>query len=119
MKYSIYLGIAVIFEVFGTAMLKLSKGFTVLYPSLGVVAGLLLSFVYLGLSLRGLPLSTTYAIWGGLGTAYTAAIGVIVFNESVAFLKVLALFFIIAGVVILNKSKEERPVKQVGEDNAL
>lgn len=102
----LFLGLAIICEVFGTTMLKLSEGFTLLYPSLGVAIGFLTSFTFLGLSLKGIPLSTAYAIWSGLGTAFTAVIGVVIFAEHLSFLKVLALSFIIAGVVILNKAKE-------------
>lgn len=101
------LTLAILFEVFGTTMLKLSEGFTVLFPSLGVVIGFLASFIFLGLSLKGLPLSTAYAIWAGLGTALTATVGVLFFNEGIAVLKVLALLLIIAGVVILNQSRDE------------
>jgi len=117
MRYFIFLALAICCEVFGTTMLKLSSGFTVLLPSLGVIIGFLSSFIFLGLSLNGLPLSNAYAIWAGLGTAFTAAVGVIVFHEEVAFLKVLALFLIIAGVVILNKSQgkegEEKQIQQI------
>lgn len=106
MKNLLFLGLAILFEVFGTNMLKLSEGFTALYPSLGVIIGFLASFILLGLSLNGLPLSSAYAIWAGLGTALTAATGAVFFNEDLSFLKVLALLLIIAGVVILNKSKD-------------
>lgn len=114
MKCSLYLLLAIVFEVFGTTMLKLSEGFTILLPSLGVVLGFLLSFAFLGLSLKGLPLSNAYAIWAGLGTALTATVGVIVFNEGIALLKIIALLFIIVGVVILNKSRDDDAEVQVG-----
>jgi len=106
MRSFLLLGLAILFEVFGSTMLKLSEGFTILYPSLGVIVGFLASFLFLGLSLNGLPLSSAYAIWAGLGTALTAMTGVVLFNENIGFLKILALLVIIAGVVILNKSKD-------------
>lgn len=113
MKYFIYLALAICLEVFGSTMLKLSEGFTVLYPSIGVVLGFLLSFVFLGLSLNGLPLSTAYAIWAGLGTAFTALIGIIVFHEAVDLVKIIALLLIIVGVVMLNNAKGDEAKKQV------
>jgi len=52
---------AIIFEVFGTVMLKVSEGFTRLLPAVGVVAGYILSFGLLGLAVFlgwfGLPRS--------------------------------------------------------------
>lgn len=86
-------------EVIGSTMMKLSKGFTVLWPSAGV-------FVFYGLALGGLTmvlktieLSVAYAIWSGAGTALTALIGIWMFGESVTALKLLSLGLIIGGVV--------------------
>lgn len=106
MKSALYLALAILFEVFGSTMLKLSNGFTAIFPSIGVVVGFLASFTLLGLSLKKIALSTAYAIWSGVGTALTACIGIILFREEIGSLKVLALVLIILGVVILNKSKE-------------
>lgn len=113
MKYYVYLALAIVFEVFGTTMLKVSEGFTVLYPSLGVAAGFLISFVFLGFSLKGMPLSNAYAIWAGVGTAFTAIIGIVVFNEPIVFLKTVALLFVIVGVFILNKSRHYESEEQL------
>lgn len=106
MKSIVFLGLAILFEVFGSTMLKISEGFTVLYPSIGVVVGYLASFTLLGFALKSLPLSSAYAVWSGLGTALTAIVGVMLFNEGMSFSKVLALLFIIVGIVILNKSND-------------
>ena len=75
MKGYSYLAVSIIAEVFGTAMLKLSTGFTLLLPSLGVIVGYGLAFYCLSLCLRSIPLSLAYAIWSGAGTAFTALIG--------------------------------------------
>lgn len=106
MKSAFFLAFAILFEVFGSTMLKLSNGFTVLLPSIGVAVGFLTSFTFLGLALKEIALSTAYAIWSGLGTALTACIGIFMFREEISLLKVIALLFIIAGVVILNQSKD-------------
>ncbi|GAB6926480.1 multidrug efflux SMR transporter subunit EbrB [Paenibacillus sp. JCM 10914] len=105
MRSFIYLGLAIAFEAFGSTMLKISAGFTILWPSIGVAVGFLASFAFLSLSLKTIPLSTAYATWAGVGTALTALIGVVVFQESLGFLKAVALVLIIAGIVILNKAK--------------
>lgn len=102
----LFLLLAILSEVFGTTMLKISEGFSILLPSMGVIAGYLASFFFLGISLKSIPLSSAYAIWSGLGTAFTAAIGVVLFHEEISLLKVLAMLFIIVGVVILNKSRD-------------
>ncbi len=115
MKSSLFLAVTILFEVFGSAMLKISEGFTVLLPSLGGVIGYAASFYYFGLALKCIPLSTAYAVWAGLGTALTAFVGILLFNEDISFLKAVAFITIIVGVVILHNSKEENVQKEVTE----
>lgn len=98
------LTIAIISEVFGTSMLKLSEGFTNLFPSIGVVICFGISFFSLSIALKSLPLSLAYAIWAGVGTALTALIGVIVWNEPFNTLTFIGLTLIIVGVVMLNQN---------------
>ncbi|EJF7700684.1 QacE family quaternary ammonium compound efflux SMR transporter, partial [Listeria monocytogenes] len=44
MKGYVALGIAIIGEIFGTSMLKLSEGFTNIYPTIGVAIGFFIAF---------------------------------------------------------------------------
>jgi small multidrug resistance pump len=96
------LSLAIATEVAATMALKFANGFTRLWPTLGVVAGYVLSFVLLGQVLKTLPVSLVYAIWSGAGTAVVAAIGLTVLGEPVSWLKVLGIALVIAGVVALN-----------------
>src|SRR5690625_2409454 len=106
MKSDIYLLFAILFVVCGSTMLNLSDGFTDLWPSLGSIISIIASFACLGSALNGIPLSTAYAIWSGLGTALTACIGIILFGETIGTLKIIALAFIVIGVVVLNQSHD-------------
>ncbi|MGE7588480.1 DMT family transporter [Peribacillus sp. NPDC101480] len=99
-----FLAIAILSEVFGSSMLKVSNGFKRLFPSIGVVIGMGLAFYCLSLSLITIPLGTAYAIWSGIGTALTALVGVIVYKESFNLKKFLGLVLIIGGVVVLKLS---------------
>ncbi|MEJ9229901.1 multidrug efflux SMR transporter [Peribacillus butanolivorans] len=100
----VILGIAIISEVFGSTMLKVSNGFKKLFPSIGVIIGMGIAFYCLSLSLKTIPLGTAYAIWSGIGTALTALVGVIVYKESFNLKKFLGLVLIIGGVVVLKLS---------------
>ena len=73
-----------------------------MWPTLGVVAGYMLSFVLLGQALKMLPVSLGYAIWSGAGTAAVAAIGFTMLGEPVNWLKESGIALVIAGVVALN-----------------
>ncbi|PLR68602.1 DMT family transporter [Bacillus sp. UMB0893] len=104
MNSYVFLAIAIISEVFGSSMLKVSQGFKKLFPSIGVLIGMSIAFYCLSLSLKTIPLGTAYAIWSGVGTALTALVGVIVYKEGFNLKKILGLVLIIGGVVVLKLS---------------
>lgn len=98
----LFLSLAIISEVFGSTMLKLSDGFSKLGYSLGVVAGFGLAFYFLSLSLKSIPLGTAYAIWAGVGLVLTCAVSVVFFGQKTDWAGLFAIALILAGVVILN-----------------
>lgn len=98
--------IAIVSEVFGSSMLKLSKGFTKWLPSVGVLLGMGSAFFFLSQTLKELPLGVAYAIWSGVGTALTAIVGVALWKEALNVKKVLAIALIIAGVIIMKLSTD-------------
>jgi multidrug resistance protein EbrB len=115
MKGYIALGISIISEVFGTTMLKLSEGFTHLFALFGVIIGFSIAFYSLSLCLKTIPLSLAYAIWSGIGTALTALIGVLLWNEPFSITTLGGLVLIIGGVVLLNASHTSKQAE--GESN--
>jgi multidrug resistance protein EbrB len=110
-----WLSLAIVTEIFGTSMLKLSEGFTVLLPSLGVVIGFAIAFYCLSISIRTLPLSLAYAIWSGVGTALTAVIGVWIWGDAWNAYTVGGILLIIGGVVLLNGSKKAETAGKAAE----
>lgn len=112
MKGYFYLTVSILTEIFATTMLKFSEGFTVLLPSIGVIVGYGLSFFCLSLCLKSVPLSLAYAIWSGAGTAVTAIIGVVIWNEAFHSFKLLGLILIIGGIVLLNSSQSTEAEKE-------
>lgn len=112
MRGFLYLALAILSEVFGSTMLKLSEGFTQLWPIIGVAAGFLSAFTFLSFSLRTIDLSSAYATWSGIGTALTAVVGFLLFGETVSLKGICGLTLIIAGVVLLNQSKAPNKEKK-------
>ncbi|OMC80462.1 QacE family quaternary ammonium compound efflux SMR transporter [Paenibacillus odorifer] len=104
MNSYVLLATAIICEVFGSSLLKVSNGFKKILPSIGVVLGMGSAFYCLSLALSTIPLGTAYAIWSGVGTALTALIGVIIYKENFNLKKLLGLILIIGGVVIMKLS---------------
>lgn len=89
-------------ELCGTSLLKASKGFTKLYPTLGTLVAFLISFYSLSLVLKTLPLNITYAIWSGLGSVATVLISVLIWKEKINIGSVIGIALIIIGVMVLN-----------------
>ncbi|RYX82410.1 multidrug efflux SMR transporter [bacterium] len=100
----LFLALAICFEVAGTTCMKLSQGFTKPLPSVMLVLCYLTCFAFLTLALKKMDMSTTYAIWAGLGTALIAGVGVVVFHEPISTLKIGAVTLIIGGVAMLQLS---------------
>jgi quaternary ammonium compound-resistance protein SugE len=84
--------------------LKLSHGFTRLWPTVAFCLFALGSFGLLTLSLRNLPVGNAYAVWTGIGAAGTAGYGMIFLNESTTTVKLVSIALVIAGVIGLQRS---------------
>ena len=100
----IWLFVAILLEVAATIFMKLSNGFTRLWPT--VIMGLFygISFVPLAIALKKMEVSVAYAVWSAVGTALVTMLGVFLFKETVSLSKVFAIVLIILGVVTLNLS---------------
>ena len=99
MNHWVLLGTAILAEVAGTSLMKLSDGFSRLGPTVGTLVLYGLSFYLLALVLRSLDVGATYAIWSGLGTALVVMVGVIFFGEELTAARAASIALIILGVV--------------------
>lgn len=91
--------LAGIFEIFWAIGLKYSDGFTKLIPTIFTIITMILSFYLLSLALKSLPIGTAYAIWVGIGTIGTVIGGIILFGESINFIRLLSILFILLGII--------------------
>jgi small multidrug resistance pump len=93
---------AITVEVAATAALPRTHGFREPSWTAFVLVGYAVSIWLLALVIRHIPVSVTYAVWSGLGTAGIVMVGVLLLGEQLDVLKALALVMIVAGVLILN-----------------
>jgi small multidrug resistance pump len=98
----LYLSIAILSEVVGTAALKASEEFTRLIPSLIVVAGYGSAFYFLTLTLRTIPVGIAYALWAGIGIVLICAISWVLFKQALDLPAMLGVALIAAGVIVIN-----------------
>jgi small multidrug resistance pump len=96
------LAVAIVSEVGGTTCLKLSNGFTNWPATLAMVLFYMVTFGSLVFVVKYIPVSVSYAIWSGVGTALIATIGMVYFKEPVTVARLLFIGLIIAGAVGLN-----------------
>ncbi|MCY1573233.1 DMT family transporter [Staphylococcus pettenkoferi] len=98
----LYLLAAIVMEILATSLLKLSSGFTKLWPTMGTIVTFLFCIYLLGLTMLDLPLNVAYASWCGLGLVLTTLVSILFFKEQVNLVSVISLILIIVGVVMLN-----------------
>jgi quaternary ammonium compound-resistance protein SugE len=103
MKWFILI-IAGLFEVGWAIGLKYSQGFTKLMPSILTVIGMIVSFYFLSLALRSLPIGTAYAVWTGIGAVGTVILGILLFKEPANFMRLACIGFILIGIIGLKIS---------------
>ncbi len=94
-----YLVLAGLFEVGFASTLKLTEGFTRLWPTLIFAACILLGFLFLEKSLKEIPIGTAYAVWTGIGAIGTALVGILLYKEPATALRLFFLATLVASIV--------------------
>jgi quaternary ammonium compound-resistance protein SugE len=94
-----YLVLAGLFEVGFASSLKLTAGFTKLWPTLIFAACILLSFTFLERATRDIPMGTAYAVWTGIGAAGTAIIGILLYKEPATALRLFFIATLVASII--------------------
>jgi quaternary ammonium compound-resistance protein SugE len=91
--------IAGMFEVVWAIAMKYSNGFSKPIPAMITVAGMILSFYFLAISLRSLPIGTAYAVWTGIGAIGTVILGMVLFGEPQTMSRLFLIGLILCGIV--------------------
>jgi quaternary ammonium compound-resistance protein SugE len=95
----IYLVIAGVLEIGWAVGLKYTEGFTRLVPSVLTLACIIVSFAFLGMALKTLPVGTAYAIWTGIGAVGTALLGIYLFGDPATTARLACIAVIVSGIV--------------------
>lgn len=96
--------VAGILEVAWAFFMKKSDGFTILYPSILTFITVLASFYLLSISVKTLPLGTSYAIWSGIGILGTFIIGIMFLGETATLMRSIAALMIVSGLILMKIS---------------
>lgn len=95
----VYLVIAGLFEVGFASTLKLTEGFTRLWPSLIFLVCIVASFHFLEKSLAEIPIGTAYAVWTGIGIVGTIIVGILFFKEPLTLWRLFFLLTLIGSII--------------------
>ena len=98
----LYLSIAIIAEVIATTALRAAEGFTVLWPSALSVAGYIVAFYFLSLTLKTMPVGIAYALWSGVGIVLVSLAGWLIYKQLLDLPALLGMGLIMAGVIVIN-----------------
>lgn len=93
-----YLFIAGLIEVGFTTAIRFTDGFTKVRPTVLVLVLAAVSFFFVAKSTETIPLGTAYAVWGGLGAIGTVIVGILYFDEPVAFWRMVFLALLILSI---------------------
>lgn len=104
-KYYILLALAILFEVMGTLLLKLTANFQHLIYTPLVTLAYVASFILFGFALRGISVSMAYAIWCGLGILSMTCLDKFFYQERFDALAFIGLGLVIFGVLCLTLSR--------------
>lgn len=98
-------------EIVWAYTMKLSHGFTVLWPSIITIVILTVSFFMLAKAVNVLGIGLSYAVFTGIGVVGTTLISIFVLDEGASPLKLISLGFLIVGILglkLCDKEGEEK-----------
>lgn len=98
----VYLTITIVAEVIAAVSLKATEEFTRPIPSIMVIVGYGISFYFLTLVLKTLPLGITYAIWSGVGIVLVALAGTFLYKQVPDWPAIIGMALIIIGVSVIH-----------------
>jgi quaternary ammonium compound-resistance protein SugE len=94
----IYLVAAGVFEIGFTTAMRYLDGLR-WQPLLAFIICAALSFTFLTMAIRTIPLGTAYAIWTGIGAAGTVIVGLIWYNEPAETARLVFLLLLIGSII--------------------
>ena len=86
-------------EMFGVAMINKWNQDKRVLSMLLLILGFAGSFIFLSIAIKTLPMGTAYAIWTGIGASGGAILGMLFFNESKDWKRILFIALILGAAV--------------------
>jgi len=98
----IFLALAIILGIFANGYVKVTDGFTKLIPTVACVIAIVTCLFCLSRANLVLPVSFTYATYGGLTITAVTVFGILKYNQIPNVYALIGITLIIVGVILLN-----------------
>lgn len=98
----VFLTIAVLTEVVGSSLLKLTNGFKRFLPTLACLSAYMIAYYSISVSMQTLSLNVAYATWCGAGTVITLFSGALFYHEKITRQSFFGVIILTLGIVLLN-----------------
>lgn len=98
----VLLAVTVLSEIIATVSLRFSEGFTVAWAAAVSIAGYLTAVIMLSRVIRYLPMSLTYVIWTGAGTAGVLGLSILLFGDRLTPAAWAGIVLVVVGVIMVN-----------------
>jgi spermidine export protein MdtJ len=108
MLYWIFLALAIFFEITGTLSIKWAGETS--GGTLFMLAMISLSYIFLSLAVKRIALGVAYAMWEGIGILLITLFSVLLFGESLPWLKLAGLATLIAGIALIKSGTRKQEV---------
>ncbi|MCW8328399.1 multidrug efflux SMR transporter [Photobacterium sp. SDRW27] len=100
----IFLLLGVMAEATSHVALKATNGFTNLLPSVIVILGHLIAFLFLGQAMKDLPVGVVHASWAGLAIVVVTAMSSLIYKQHLDTKVWLGMAVVALGIAIINLS---------------
>ena len=98
----LFLTLAIITGIASNGFLKTTEGFTKLNPTIFCLVSIIICMFSLSKAMTIIPVSFTYASYGGLTITAVTLFGVFKYNQTPNIFGVIGIALIVLGVILLN-----------------
>lgn len=97
----IWLGLAIVFEIAATSLLKYAAAQPTVWSVIGVALAYGTAFFFLAQALMTLGVGEAYALWSAIGTLGIFVIGAVIFGEAITAMKIAGAILIVLGIIFV------------------
>jgi paired small multidrug resistance pump len=95
----VYLLLAGLFEMLGVMLINTYNQARTIKALALLITGFGLSFLFLSLAMRELPMGTAYAVWTGIGASGGAILGMVFYKEPRNLLRILCIALVLGAAI--------------------